>query len=129
MTERAKTVLVVGGGAAGMMAALAAAGRGAQVTVLERMDKPGKKILLAGNGRCNITNTRQDLFRYHGAPSSFTETVLKSFSLAKTLDTPTFLEILIHYLVGVRGFRIIPVVPIHFLVQMRVLQILQHGEL
>lgn len=86
MTHKLKTVLVVGGGAAGMMAALAAAERGARVVVLERMDKAGKKILVTGNGRCNITNARQDLSRYHGAPASFTETVLKSFSLAKTLE-------------------------------------------
>jgi predicted flavoprotein YhiN len=43
MTRNSKTVLVVGGGAAGMMAALAAAERGAHVTVLERMDKVGKE--------------------------------------------------------------------------------------
>ncbi|HMU95996.1 MAG TPA: FAD-dependent oxidoreductase, partial [Elusimicrobiota bacterium] len=46
MTRSSKTVLVVGGGPAGMMAALAAAGRGASVTLLDRMDKPGKKILV-----------------------------------------------------------------------------------
>jgi predicted Rossmann fold flavoprotein len=86
MTLHLKTVLVVGGGAAGMMAALAAAERGAHVTVLERMDKVGKKILVTGNGRCNITNTRQDLFRYHGAPPEFTESVLRSFPLAKTME-------------------------------------------
>lgn len=86
MTLHSKTVLVVGGGAAGMMAALAAAERGAHVTVLERMDKVGKKILVTGNGRCNITNSRQDLFRYHGAPSAFTESVLQSFPLSKTLE-------------------------------------------
>ncbi|MBK8574175.1 MAG: aminoacetone oxidase family FAD-binding enzyme [Elusimicrobia bacterium] len=86
MTRNSKTVLVVGGGAAGMMAALAAAERGAHVVVLERMDKAGKKILVTGNGRCNITNARQDLSRYHGAPSSFTERSLQSFPLAKTIE-------------------------------------------
>jgi predicted flavoprotein YhiN len=53
-----------------MMAALAAAGRGASVTLLDRMDKPGKKILVTGNGRCNITNARPDPARYHGAPAA-----------------------------------------------------------
>jgi predicted Rossmann fold flavoprotein len=86
MTKNSKTVLVVGGGAAGMMAALAAGARGAHVIVLERMDKLGKKILVTGNGRCNITNTRQELFRYHGAPSEFTERVLQAFPVAKTMD-------------------------------------------
>lgn len=86
MTRNSKSVLVVGGGAAGMMAALAAGARGAHVIVLERMDKLGKKILVTGNGRCNITNTRQELFRYHGAPSEFTARVLQSFPVAKTMD-------------------------------------------
>lgn len=48
---------MIGGGAAGLTAAIHAADRGAQVTVLEGMEKPGKKILVTGNGRCNLTNT------------------------------------------------------------------------
>lgn len=86
MTSPSKTVLVVGGGPAGMMAALAAAGRGASVTLLDRMDKPGKKILVTGNGRCNITNARHSPTRYHGAPAAFTETVLRSFVVDQTLN-------------------------------------------
>lgn len=50
-------VVVVGAGAAGMMAALAAAGKGARVVVLEKMERPGRKINITGKGRCNITNT------------------------------------------------------------------------
>lgn len=42
------------------MAALIAAESGAAVTLLERMEKPGKKILVCGNGRCSITNMSQD---------------------------------------------------------------------
>ena len=85
MTQNSHGVIVVGGGAAGMMAALAAASRGARVTVLDRMDKVGKKILVAGNGRCNITNTSQDISHYHGAPPEFTEGILRSFPVDKTL--------------------------------------------
>jgi hypothetical protein len=51
-----KKVLVVGGGAAGLMAAVAAARQGGQVMVLEKMDSIGRKILITGKGRCNITN-------------------------------------------------------------------------
>ncbi len=51
------TVLIIGGGAAGMAAAIAAASCGDSVTVLERMDRVGKKILATGNGRCNLMNT------------------------------------------------------------------------
>lgn len=49
-------VIVIGAGAAGMMAAIAAAGNGHQVTVLEKNEKVGKKIYITGKGRCNITN-------------------------------------------------------------------------
>ena len=51
------TVIVIGGGAAGLVAAIAAAECGDQVTILERMDRVGKKILATGNGRCNLMNT------------------------------------------------------------------------
>ena len=49
-------VIVVGGGAAGMMAAIAAAESGHQVELLERNEKLGKKIYITGKGRCNVTN-------------------------------------------------------------------------
>lgn len=51
-----KQVLVVGGGAAGMMAAIAAAKAGHAVTLLEKNSLPGRKLMLTGNGRCNVTN-------------------------------------------------------------------------
>ena len=50
-------VLVIGGGAAGMAAAIAAGMYGDRVLVLERMDRVGKKLLATGNGRCNLMNT------------------------------------------------------------------------
>jgi predicted Rossmann fold flavoprotein len=49
-------VLVIGGGAGGLMAAIAAARSGAKVTLLERNEKTGKKIYITGKGRCNLTN-------------------------------------------------------------------------
>ncbi len=49
-------VIVVGGGAAGMMAAITAAEKGHQVTLLERNEKLGKKVFITGKGRCNLTN-------------------------------------------------------------------------
>ncbi len=51
-----KKVLVIGGGAAGLMAAVSAAGHGAAVTLLEKMPALGRKILITGKGRCNVTN-------------------------------------------------------------------------
>ena len=50
------SVIIIGGGAAGMAAAIAAAMCGDRVTVLERMDRVGKKLLATGNGRCNLMN-------------------------------------------------------------------------
>ena len=51
-----KSVIVIGGGAAGMMAAIGAAREGASVTLLEKNEKLGKKIYITGKGRCNLTN-------------------------------------------------------------------------
>lgn len=50
-------VLVIGGGPAGMMAAITAAEHGDKVTILEKMNSCGKKLLITGKGRCNITNS------------------------------------------------------------------------
>ena len=53
-------VVVVGGGASGLMASLILLSQGVPVTVLERMDRVGKKLLATGNGRCNLTNLSCD---------------------------------------------------------------------
>ena len=50
------TVLIIGGGASGLAAAVIAARRGMRVTLLERSDRVGKKLLATGNGRCNLAN-------------------------------------------------------------------------
>ena len=47
-------VIVVGGGASGLMAAIHAARAGAHVLILEHMERPGKKLLMTGNGKCNF---------------------------------------------------------------------------
>ena len=49
-------VIVIGGGAAGMMAAVTAAERGCEVILLEKNEKLGKKLFITGKGRCNVTN-------------------------------------------------------------------------
>ena len=51
-----KKVAVIGGGAAGMMAAIHAAYMGAEVTLYEKNDRLGKKLRITGKGRCNVTN-------------------------------------------------------------------------
>ena len=55
-----RSILVIGGGAAGMLAALSAAEGGARVTLLERNEKLGKKVYITGKGRCNVTNAVED---------------------------------------------------------------------
>lgn len=54
--EKKREVIVTGGGAAGMMAAVAAADAGAEVILIEKNEKPGKKLYITGKGRCNVTN-------------------------------------------------------------------------
>lgn len=60
-------VIIIGGGASGMMAAIIAARNGKKVLVLERLNRIGKKILVTGNGRCNMTNTKIQTSRYHSS--------------------------------------------------------------
>lgn len=61
-----RSVIVVGGGASGLAAAVTAAENGAYVTLLERLPRVGKKILLTGNGRCNLGNRDSDFSHFHG---------------------------------------------------------------
>ena len=55
-----RQVLIIGGGASGLMAAVSAARAGAKVTVLECQAQVGKKLLVTGNGRCNLSNEKQE---------------------------------------------------------------------
>lgn len=81
------SVIIAGAGAAGLMAALTAAERdGATVTVLERQQRAGRKLLATGNGRCNLTNVNACADNYHGADPSFVRFALEAFSPNDTLD-------------------------------------------
>lgn len=72
-------VIVIGGGASGMTAAIAAARNGAEITVLEQNDRIGKKILSTGNGRCNLTNHTILENCYYGDDKELIHQVLQSF--------------------------------------------------
>lgn len=80
-----KKVVIIGGGASGMMAAIQAARTGAAVTLLEHNEKPGKKILATGNGRCNLTNLVQEPSRYRSSQPDFPWKIITQYPLEGTL--------------------------------------------
>ena len=77
-------VIVIGGGASGMVAAITAADRGHAVTMLERQARVGRKLLSTGNGRCNLSNTHAAQGHYHG-DSALVSDVLRRFGVEDTL--------------------------------------------
>ena len=79
-------VCVIGGGAAGMMAAITAADCGHTVTLLERQSRVGRKLMATGNGRCNLTNQHAAPAHYHGEDSDFCAYALSAFDVEATLD-------------------------------------------
>ena len=81
-----KKIAVIGGGASGLMAAITAARGGAAVTLYEKNDRVGKKLLATGNGRCNLTNTEAGRKNYHGGAADFVCRAEKRFWVEETLD-------------------------------------------
>jgi predicted Rossmann fold flavoprotein len=76
-----KPMIIVGAGAAGLSAAITAARNGTKVTLLEQNSKPGKKILVSGNGKCNITNASITPARFHSQNPEFIEKVLQGYGV------------------------------------------------
>lgn len=76
---------IIGGGAAGMMAAITAAGKGAKVTLLERGERVGKKILMTGNGKCNLGNQNLNMDMYYGGDKAWIAQGLKRFDTEATI--------------------------------------------
>jgi len=79
MTEQYDAI-VLGAGAAGLICAAEAGRRGRRVLVLERADRPGKKILISGGGRCNFTNLHSAPDRYVSANSHFAKSALSRYT-------------------------------------------------
>ena len=104
-------VIVIGGGPAGLMAAIQASSRGRRVLVAEKNASLGVKLLLSGRGRCNITNGEEDVHAFlsaYGDNGRFLHSAFSRFGPAQTVEffnqngVGTVME---------RGRRIFPVVP------------------
>jgi len=103
-----KQVLIIGGGAAGLMAAVSAAQHGAKVTIVEKMKDIGRKILITGKGRCNLTNSCDipELVKNMPGNGSFLYSAFHAFSNLDSIEffnqagLPTKVE---------RGGRVFPV--------------------
>lgn len=101
-------VLIIGGGAAGLMAGITAAQNGSSVTIFEKMRIPGKKMLITGKGRCNITNVceLQEFIKNIPGNGKFLNSALRAFTNDDIVDffnshgLPTKVE---------RGGRVFPV--------------------
>jgi flavoprotein family protein len=79
-------IAVIGGGASGLMAAVTAKKSGKEVIILERKDRILKKVLITGNGRCNITNVNANISNYFGKNISSVENILNRFTPQDTMD-------------------------------------------
>lgn len=77
-------VIIVGGGASGLVAAISAAREGASVTIVEQKERLGKKILSTGNGRCNLTNEYMEESCFRGDDTSIVTEVLRLFGYKET---------------------------------------------
>lgn len=101
-------VIVVGAGAAGLLAAGEAAAAGARVLLLEKMGTPGRKLAITGKGRCNITNDAPlaDFISHFGRDGRF---LRQAFSRYFTNDLLTFLDSIGIGTVTERGGRVFPV--------------------
>src|SRR5688572_11538982 len=78
--------LVIGGGAAGLMCAIAAGKRGKRVVVIEHANRVGKKILMSGGGRCNFTNTGTTPANYLSANPHFCKSALARYTPAHFIE-------------------------------------------
>ena len=103
-----KKIVVIGGGAAGMMAAISAAERGASVTLLEPNERLGKKLNITGKGRCNLTNNAglEELLANTPRNGKF---LYSAFSRFNAQDSMAFFEDLGVPLKTERGNRVFPV--------------------
>lgn len=105
--ENSYDVIVIGGGAAGLMAAGTAAANGSHVLLLEKMEKPARKVRITGKGRCNLTNARpQGEFAEHVRTNA--DFLRPAFSEFSNRSTMRFFERMGVRLTVERGERVFP---------------------
>lgn len=102
-------VIIIGGGPAGLMAAGTAAGLGHEVTLLERNDRPARKLMITGKGRCNLTNNCSDIQSLVAAVPGNGKFLFSAFSGFMPADTIKFFEQRGVKLKTERGNRVFPV--------------------
>ena len=79
-------IAIIGGGASGLVAAIAAKNENTSVTIYEKEKRVGRKILATGNGRCNMTNVNATEADYHGCDTSFMRGAINRFWVSETLN-------------------------------------------
>ena len=90
------TVAVIGAGPSGMTAALQSAWNGAAVTLFEHNPEVGKKLLVTGSGRCNLTNDGISATKYACADSAWMEILLGRFGVSDLLEMLASIGILVY---------------------------------
>lgn len=86
-------IVVIGGGPSGIAAAISARDNGKKVILLEGKDRIGKKLLMTGNGRCNLTNKFMSKEKYHSSYNKLPGTIIDSFGFKEIKDFYTYLGI------------------------------------
>ena len=106
-----KKVVVIGAGPAGMMAAIAAADAGAQVTLIERNVRPGRKLAITGKGRCNVTNAceMREFLTHVTSEPRFLYSTLSAFSCADVMQFVEELGVPLKVERGLAFFRFLTV--------------------
>ncbi|MCM1182269.1 MAG: aminoacetone oxidase family FAD-binding enzyme, partial [Roseburia sp.] len=86
----AERIVIIGGGASGLAAAVTAAGRGAAVTIIEHKDRVGKKLLVTGNGKCNLTNMSDFHGKYYSSDARGVSRIYETLERFNASDTRAF---------------------------------------
>lgn len=86
-----KNIVIIGAGASGLMAAAESAKKGNRVTVVEKMPRPARKVLISGKGRCNVTNACFDLEELISNVPANPRFLYSAFSNFMPYDTIAFL--------------------------------------